>query len=87
MDINVMEFIRTESLWLIPVLMILGYVLKQIPRDFFPDWLIPIALYIIGMISGFFLISQNAVGILQGLLCATASIGVHQGVKQSTKKE
>lgn len=87
MDINVLEFITQESLWLIPVLMILGYVLKQIPREIFPDWLIPIALYIVGMISGFFLISQNAIGILQGLLCATAAIGVHQGVKQSSRKE
>lgn len=85
MDINILEFITKESLWLIPVLMVLGYVLKQIPN--FPDWLIPIGLYIVGMISGFFLISQNAIGILQGLLCATAAIGVHQGVKQSSRKE
>lgn len=85
MDINIMDFIVQECLWLIPVLMVIGYVLKQIPN--FPDWCIPIGLYIIGLGLGYAFIAKSSVGLLQGLLCATAAIGFHQGIKQNIKKD
>lgn len=83
MEINLFEFIKTEALWIIPVLMIFGQILKNIPV--FKDWLIPITLFILGLILGYIFIEQSSVGLLQGLLSATASVGIHQGIKQPVK--
>lgn len=83
MDINIMDFIAKESLILLPILMIFGYVLKQSPIK---DWLIPYALYFVGMTLGYLFLGQGINGILQGFLVSTASIGVHQGIKQGIKK-
>lgn len=87
MEINIMDFIAKECLWLIPVLMMFGVVLKQIPTKILPDWLIPVTLYIIGMVLGYFFVNSNSLGVFQGLLCATAAIGLHQGIKQPLEKK
>lgn len=82
-NIDLMSFVNEQYLWLIPVLMCLGAVLKSIPKIL--DWSIPILLYIVGIILGFIFIGGST-GTLQGLLCATASIGLHQGYRQIQKK-
>ena len=81
---NIMDFIAKESLFLLPLIMVLGYVLKQSPIK---DWLIPYCLYFIGAILGYVFVQQGINGILQGFLVATASIGVHQGIKQGLEKK
>jgi hypothetical protein len=83
MDINIMDFIAKESLILLPILLMFGYILKKSPIK---DWLIPYILYALGVVLGFIFLGQGTNGILQGFLVATASIGVHQGIKQGIKK-
>lgn len=84
--INIMDYVVKESLWLIPVLMGIGFVLKQIPTNILPDWAIPVSLYAFGIFLGYIFIHGN-IGMLQGLLCATAAIGFHQGIKQPLQKK
>jgi len=78
-----MDFIAKESLILLPLLLMSGYILKKSPIK---DWLIPYVLYALGVVLGFIFLGQDINSILQGFLVSTASIGVHQGIKQGIEK-
>jgi succinate-acetate transporter protein len=89
---EILSFIRPEILILIPVLIILGLVLKKI--TFIKDWTIPIILGVLGilfavLILGFaegFYAPVIVTGILQGILAAGMAVYVHQLKIQTTKK-
>lgn len=89
---EILNYIQSEILILIPVLIILGLMLKKIEN--IKDWTIPIILGVIGilfaiMILGFKEGFSGPIilnGILQGILAAGMAVYVHQLTIQSTRK-
>jgi len=89
---DILSFIRPEILILIPVLIILGLMLKKI--TIIKDWTIPIILGVIGILFAVMILGFNdgfigpviLSGILQGILSAGMAVYVHQLTIQSTKK-
>lgn len=69
---------------LVPVLMIIGSVLKQTPK--FPDWAIVWALLILGAIAGSSVLGFSFEGIINGIIAAGMAISTHQTFKQTTNR-
>lgn len=83
-----MEFINyiTESaLILIPVIFIIGTILKGTEKV--SDKYIPIILLPIGIILSMLLIGFNIEGLIQGILVNGAAVYTNQLIKQSNKQE
>ena len=89
---EILNYITPEILILIPVLIIIGQSIKQIPKV--KDWTIPIILAGIGIILaiailGFkngFTAESILNGLLQGVLCTGMAVYVHQLTIQTTRK-
>ncbi|MBR7136648.1 MAG: phage holin family protein [Clostridia bacterium] len=86
---EITNYIRPEFLCLIPMLWVLGRLLKSAP--FFSDRLIPLALGVVGSLTAVcYAIGEegmnDAAGIVtaavQGILCAGTAVYGHQMVKQ-----
>ncbi len=83
-SIDIMNYIYPEMIILIPVLIILGLMLKSIP--FIKDWTIPIILGIISIVLASLIITSKngltlvaiANGIIQGILCSGMAVYIHQ---------
>lgn len=75
------EYLIEEALIVIPVLLILGKIIKGTPNV--KDWLIPYILLVIGIVGTVGLLGFNIDAILQGVLVTGASILIHQGYKQA----
>lgn len=88
---DIIEYIQPELLVLIPVLYLLGSAFKK--SELIPDKLIPIyigliavalaSMYVIAT-CGFSMLGAFT-GIVQGILCAGASVYFNQAVKQLGK--
>lgn len=83
MELNVMDFIMEQSLILIPVLYILGLMLKNSKVK---DYLIPWILLITGIGGSIALNGLNTCSVLQGVLVTGATVYADQLVKQTTTK-
>ncbi len=81
---DLMNYIVSESYILIPVLYVIGVLLKKIPN--IKDWLIPWILLGLGMIGGFFLAGMQLSGVLQGVLVTGVTVLGNQLYKQTTVK-
>lgn len=89
---EILQYILPEIVILIPVLIILGQAIKQIPKV--KDWTIPIILAVIGIVVSILILGfENGFtgsivlnGVLQGILCAGMAVYVHQLTMQSTRK-
>lgn len=89
---QILSFILPEILILIPVLIIIGRMLKKIEN--IKDWTIPIVLGIIGILFSIMILGFKEGftgpiilnGILQGILAAGMAVYVHQLTIQSTRK-
>lgn len=89
---EIMEFILPEILILIPVLIIIGMMLKRV--ESIKDWTIPIILGVIGILFAIMILGFKEGftgpiilnGILQGILAAGMAVYVHQLTIQSTRK-
>ncbi len=79
------EYLIEDALIVIPVLLILGTIIKGTPNV--KDWLIPYVLLVLGIIFTIALIGFNPDAVLQGVLVTGASILIHQGYKQAKEKE
>lgn len=80
----IQHYIINEALILIPVLWVIGYLIKQTPR--IPDWAIVWILTIAGVVGGITIIGANSDGVIQGILVAGASVLGHQLMLQTKKK-
>ena len=89
---EILALMHPEIFIVIPVLMIIGLMLKATEKV--KDWTIPIILGIVGMVfsililgfgSGFTAINILN-GIMQGILAAGMAVYVHQLTIQSTRK-
>ena len=91
------QFIKPELLSLLPVLYLLGMALKS---SAFADWKIPFALggagvllAVVWMLAGGQpqslgdILKLIACGVVQGLLCAGATVYAHNLIKQYSEKE
>jgi len=83
MEIDFLEYIVKEAYVLIPVLYIIGYLLKRTPRV--PDWSIPWALVVLGIIGGLALTGFSVGGVIQGILVAGVTVMTNQLYKQTAK--
>lgn len=83
MNINIMEYIVEQAFILVPVLYILGLMLKQ---SSVKDWLIPWVLLICGIVGAIFLMGLNVNAVIQGVLVTGVTVYTNQLVKQSTEK-
>lgn len=80
---NLMNYITENALILIPVLYVLGAILKGTEK--IDDKYIPIILLPVGVALSMFLVSFNINGVIQGILVTGASVYANQIVKQINK--
>ncbi len=89
---QILAFIQPEILVVVPVLIIIGMMLKKIEQV--KDWTIPIALGVMGIIFAILILGFNKGftglvilnGVIQGILSAGMAVYVHQLKIQSTRK-
>lgn len=79
------EFITENALILIPVLNIIGVILKDTEK--IPDKFIPIILSGFGIIGAVAIIGLSPESVVQGVLVTGAAVYGNQIVKQLKKKE
>lgn len=78
------DVIIDDAYILVPVLLILGYIIKKTPN--IQDWMIPYILLFVGIIFSLLIIGFNAHAVLQGILVTGASVLMHQLYKQAENK-
>ena len=89
---EILQYILPETLILIPTLIIIGQVIKQIPKV--KDWTIPIILAFIGVALSILILGfKNGFtgqiilnGLIQGILATGMAVYVYQLTIQATKK-
>ena len=77
------EYVNEGSLVLIPVLLILGALIKKINK--IPDEIIPITLLVIGLILSIASLGFNVEAVVQGILVTGAAVLGNQTYKQVKK--
>lgn len=79
------EYIVQQALIVIPVLLILGKIIKETPSV--KDWLIPYILLGLGIVASVALMGFNADAIIQGILVSGAAVFGHQLFVQGKHRE
>lgn len=82
---EILSYIVTEALVLIPVLIIIGQILKNIQA--IPDKWIPVILLPLGIVGAMALGSWTVDSAIQGILVTGAAVYGNQLVKQLKKDE
>ena len=82
---EVLEYIISEALIIIPVLWVLGTFLKKTPK--IQDWTIPWVLLAVGIPAALGIIGPTVDAAIQGVLVAGAAVLGHQLVKQTTERK
>ena len=82
---NILSFITQDGLILVPVLYILGMIIKGIEK--IPDKYIPIILLGFGVGLSIFLLGINISGVIQGVLLTGLTVYGNQVLKQMSKSE
>lgn len=77
------EYLIQEALIVIPVLLILGKIIKETPKV--KSWTIPYILLILGIAITFALLGFNVDAFIQGVLVSGAAVFGHQLYKQATE--
>ena len=80
---NLINYITDNALILIPVLYVLGTILKGTEK--IEDKYIPIILLPVGIVLAMFMVGFNANGVMQGVLVTGASVYANQLIKQVNK--
>lgn len=79
------EFITENALLLIPVLNIVGAIIKNTEK--IPDKFIPLILLVLGILGAVAILGLSAESVVQGVLVAGTAVFGNQFVKQLKKKE
>ncbi len=82
---DIMSYVVEQALVLVPVLYLIGMLLKATPN--LPNWLIPYILGALGIIGAILLLGVSVQSVIQGILAAGASVYVNQAIKQAKEKE
>ncbi|NFV55770.1 phage holin family protein, partial [Clostridium sporogenes] len=80
MDINLLDYIKEQAFILIPVLYVLGLMLKSNKK--IQDWVIPWILTICSIVGAILLMGLNINAVIQGILCVGVAVYGNQLVKQ-----
>ena len=81
---DLITYVTENALILIPVLIIIGYIIKNI--QFSPDKYIPLILLPFGIVGAMALGEWNVQSAIQGVLVTGAAVYGNQIVKQISKK-
>ena len=81
---DIIKYISDEALILIPVLYVIGMMLKNTPKV--KDWLIPYILLVIGILGAISILGLSVKSVIQGILVTGASVYTNQLIKQGKKK-
>jgi len=79
------EYLLEEALIIIPVLFILGKIIKDTPR--FQDWIIPYMLLIVGVILSFLMLGFDVHAFIQGVLVSGAAVFGNELIKQAVERD
>ncbi len=79
------NFLLEEAFIIIPVLLIIGKIIKQTP--WIKDWLIPYILLIFGIAGSLHLIGFTTDAVLQGILLTGAAVYSNQLFKQTKERD
>ena len=82
---EILTYIKEAALILIPVLVIIGLILKKL--EFIPDKFIPVLLLPIGIVGAMALSGWTVDSAIQGVLVTGAAVYGNQIVKQLRKDE
>ena len=86
MNEMIFNYIVEDGLILIPVLYVIGYIIKQ--TNILSNRWIPLALLVIGIIFSIFLLNDPIVDrVIQGILIAGVTVFIDQVKKQNFEKE
>lgn len=83
-NIDLMKYITERALILIPVLYVLGIMLKNLPN--IKDWTIPWIILILSIVLSISILGLNIQAAIQGILVAGVTVLSNQLVKQTNKK-
>lgn len=81
---DILKYIVEEALIVIPVLWVIGKLLKEIPR--IQNWLIPWVLLVVGVLATMGIMGFTIESAIQGVLVAGASVFGHQLLKQTQNR-
>lgn len=84
---SITNYIINDALILIPVLNIIGVILKNISNDTFADKYIPVVLLVISIVFTNFMMEFGVDACIQGVLVTGASVFLNQLFKQYSKEE
>ncbi|MGE7912499.1 phage holin family protein [Lysinibacillus xylanilyticus] len=79
------DFIIEQALIIVPVLLVIGKVLKNTPK--MQDWQIPYILLLLGVLFTIGIMGINIQAIVQGVLVSGAAVFANQLYKQYSNKE
>lgn len=82
---NLMSYVVDNALILIPVIYVLGIMLKG--TSLIPDKYIPVVLLPVGVILAMLLVGFNVNGFIQGVLVVGVAVYTNQLIKQALKEE
>ena len=89
MSIDIEKYLLEQMLILVPVLYVIGMLLKATPKV--SDWVIPWVLLIIGIVSAIFVGMGAGISvtnsIIQGILVTGVTVLANQLIKQTQKKD
>lgn len=77
------DYVIDEALVLIPVLMVIGKIIKNTPRV--KNWMIPYILLLLGIVLSGLLMGFDVYSFIQGVLVTGAAVFSHQLFKQAKK--
>ena len=82
---DVISYIIEKALVLIPALIIIGQIIKNIPKV--PNWLIPLMLLVPGVLGTMAIAGWTTEGAIQGVLVTGAAVYGNQIWKQVTQQQ
>jgi len=80
---QILEYITSNALILVPVLYIIGLIIKATPK--IRDWTIPYILLPLGILGSIWLMGFSLESVIQGILITGASVYANQLFKQAAK--
>ena len=80
-----LHYVVENALVLIPVLIIIGHILKQSEK--IPDKYLPLILLLFGLVGCFLILGFNKDSLIQGILVTGAAVYSNQLFKQLNKLE
>ncbi|WP_249314556.1 phage holin family protein [Gehongia tenuis] len=83
MEMDLMEYLVSQALVLVPALWVIGAMIKRIPRA--PHWVIPFVLLVLGIVGAGLILGFSVESVLQGIIAAGVAVFGHQLVKQAAE--